>query len=345
MGRGCAAAAVALLLCGCTKTSANRSAEAPKTVSLPAPLGLPPVPVPAENPPTAEAIELGRRLFFSPVLSVDRRLSCATCHDPRKAFADPNNVSTGVHGKKGVRNAPTVLNAAYSTSQFWDGRAASLEEQVSGPMLNAVEMGNSEAGVVRNVAADPELVALFQKAFGSSEVTMEGITKAIASYERTLVSGNSPFDRYQYGGDPKAMSEAAIRGLEVFRNPQKGNCTVCHTIGAKYALFTDSGFHNLGTGMNPEGEIADVGRFGVTQRPADRGAFRTPSLRNVALTAPYMHDGSLKTLKEVVDFYIGGGSSNPQLDPLIKPLTHLTREERSDLVEFLKSLTGEMPKQ
>lgn len=345
MGRGCAAAAVALLLCGCTKTSANRSAEARKTVALSARLGLPPVPVPANNPPTAEAIELGRQLFFSPVLSVDRTLSCATCHDPAKAFAEPKNVSTGIHGKKGVRNAPTVLNAAYNSSQFWDGRAVSLEEQVSGPMLNAIEMGNTEAGVVRNVAADAELIALVEKAFGSREVTMERITKAIASYERTLVSGNSPFDRYQYGGDPKAMSEAAVRGLEVFKNPQKGNCAVCHTIGSEYALFADNRFHNLGTGMNPEGEIADVGRFAVTQRPADRGAFRTPSLRNVALTAPYMHDGSLKTLKEVVDFYIGGGSSNPQLDPLIKPLTHLTREERSNLIAFLESLTGEMPKQ
>lgn len=334
-----------LLMYGCNGRSTQRSAESAKAVSLKAPLGLPPVPVSPDNPPTAEAVALGRRLFFSPVLSGDRTLSCATCHDPGKAFADPNNVSTGVHGKKGMRNAPTVLNAVYSTSQFWDGRAASLEEQVSGPMLNSIEMGNTESGVVRNVEADAELVSLIDKAFGSREVTMERITKAIASFERTLVSGNSPFDRYQYGGDKNGMSEAAIRGLEVFKNPQKGNCAVCHTIGAKDALFTDNLFHNLGAGMNSEGEIPDVGRFGVTSKPADRGAFRTPSLRNVALTAPYMHDGSLKTLKEVVDFYVGGGSSNPQLDPFIKPLTHLTKQERSDLVDFLRSLTGEMPRQ
>jgi len=314
-------------------------------VSLSAPLGLPPVPVAPDNPPTRETIDLGRQLFFSPILSADRSLSCATCHDPGKGFAESHQVSTGIHGGKGTRNAPTLLNAVYSKAQFWDGRAATLVEQVSGPMLNSIEMGNTLEGVERAVAADPDLVRAIEKAYGPGKPTMEKITKAIAAFECTLVSGNSPFDRFFYGGDKSAMSEAAQRGLEVFRNPAKGNCAACHTIGANYAVFTDHLFHNLGAGMDSQGEIADPGRFKITGREQDRGAFKTPTLRNVALTAPYMHDGSLRSLKEVVDFYVGGGSSNPHLDPLIKPLTHLTKQERADLVAFLVSLTGEMPKQ
>ena len=314
-------------------------------MSLSAPVGLPAVPASPENPPTKETIDLGRRLFFSPILSVDRSLSCATCHDPVKGFAESHQVSTGVHGSKGKRNAPTILNAVYSKTQFWDGRAASLEEQVSGPMTNSIEMGNTLEGVERAVAADADLVRAFQTAYGPGKPNMDKITKAIAAFERTLVSGNSPFDRFMYAGDKTAMSEEAQRGFEVFRNPAKGNCAVCHKIEAKHALFTDNLFHNLGAGMDSQGEIADPGRFAVTGRDADRGSFKTPSLRNVALTAPYMHDGSLRSLKEVVDFYVGGGSSNPQLDRLIKPLTHLTKDERSNLIAFLESLTGEIPKQ
>lgn len=312
-------------------------------VELTSPFGLPPVPIPAENPPTTASIALGKKLFFSPVLSVDRSVSCASCHDPKFGFADNKPVSTGVHGKSGSRNAPTVVNAAYYKMQFWDGRAGSLEEQVSGPMLNSLEMGHSLEGLEKAVRQEPELRQMFQRAFGPGEPTMEKITMAIASWERTLLSGNSPFDRYFFGGDKSALSEQARQGLDVFRNPSKGNCAACHLIQENYALFTDQRFHNLGVGLTPAGEIADSGRSTQTGRESDRGAFRTPSLRNVALTAPYMHDGSLKTLKEVVDFYVGGGSSNPQLDPLIRPLTALTGQERADLVSFLESLTGKMP--
>ena len=345
MGRACAVSLVMLGLCACTQAPKGPARPVGNPVALKAPLGLPPVPLPEDNPPTAQTIELGRRLFFSPLLSVDRSLSCSTCHNPTNGFADPSNVSTGIHGKKGTRNSPAVINAAYNKVQFWDGRAATLEEQVSGPMMNAIEMGHTLDGVERAVGRDPQLSKMFEKAFGPGPVTMEKITKAIAAYERTLVSGNSPFDRFLYGGDKTAMSESAQRGLEVFRNPAKGNCAVCHTIGAEYALFTDHAFHNLGVGLDQEGELADEGRFAISGKDSDRGAFRTPSIRNVALTAPYMHDGSLKTLKEVVDFYVGGGSSNPHRDPEIKPLTHLTKAERTDLVSFLESLTGEMPKQ
>jgi cytochrome c peroxidase len=259
-------------------------------------------------------------------------------------FSDGRPVSIGIHGKLGSRNAPTILNAAFNKTQFWDGRAEDLEAQVSGPMLNSLEMGHTLEGVERGVLGNSELKVLVEKAFGPGRPTMEKITKAIASFERTLVSGNSPFDRFFYGKDQTALSAAGRRGLEVFRSPQKGNCAVCHTIQEQFALFTDHAFHNLGAGLNAEGELTDLGRFTQTGVETDKGAFRTPGLRNVAKTAPYMHDGSLKTLKEVVDFYVGGGSSNPFLDKKIKPLTHLTGQERSDLVAFLESLSGEVQK-
>lgn len=313
-------------------------------VVISSPLGLPPLDIPADNPPTPETIALGKELYFSRVLSVDGTLSCATCHDPENGFADPRRVSIGVHGKSGSRNSPTILNAAFNRFQFWDGRADSLESQVSGPMLNSLEMGHTLEGVERNVAESAQLRPLFEQAFGSGRPTMEKITKAIASFERTLLSGNSPFDRFQYGGDTSALTDSAQRGLAVFRDPKKGNCAVCHTIEGRYALFSDGKFHNLGVGLNPEGELTDLGRYAVTKQDKDKGAFRTPSLRNVSRTAPYMHDGSLKTLKEVVDFYVGGGSSNEFLDTEIRALSHLTQQERSDLVAFLESLSGEVAK-
>jgi cytochrome c peroxidase len=325
-------------------TSCSSSNPKGTPVAIPSPLGLPPLVIPADNPPTPETIALGKELYFSRVLSVDGTLSCASCHDPENGFADPRRVSAGVHGKVGTRNAPTILNAAFNKLQFWDGRADGLEAQVSGPMLNSLEMGHTLEGIERGVAASDHLRPMFQKAFGSGRPTMEKITKAIASFERTLLSGNSPFDRYQYAGDRNALGDSAKRGLAVFRDPEKGNCAVCHTIEAGYALFSDGKFHNLGVGLSPEGELTDLGRYEVTRQDKDKGAFRTPSLRNVAKTAPYMHDGSLKTLKEVIDFYVGGGSSNEFLDQQIKPLTHLTQQERADLAAFLESLSGEAAK-
>lgn len=343
MLRAASIAVLTLLLASCAFSPA-RVASSPvgEAVAIEAPLGLPPVPIPADNPPTRETIALGKKLFFSPLLSADGAISCATCHDPAKAFTDGKSVSVGIGGKTGKRNAPTVLNAAYNKLQFWDGRALSLEEQATGPMFSPEEMGHSLKGVEAKLAADAEIRALFEAAFGPGPVTLDGVTKAIASYERTLLSGNSPFDRFYFGGDKTALSEAAQRGLDVFRDPKRGNCATCHVIGETYALFTDHKFHNLGAGLDPDGAIPDPGRIAQTLRDGDQGAFRTPGLRNVALTAPYMHDGSLKTLKEVVDFYIGGGSSNPFLDPEIRPL-RLTRQERDDLIAFLESLTGDMP--
>jgi cytochrome c peroxidase len=183
---------------------------------------------------------------------------------------------------------------------------------------------------------------MFQSAFGSEDITLERVENAIASYERTILSGNSAFDRYQYLGQKDALSPAQIRGLALFTDPQKGNCAACHTIGPKYALFTDGAFHNTGEGVGDNEESGDPGRFRATHSEADRGAFKTPTLRNVATTGPYMHDGKLKTLKDVVDFYAGGGNSNPNLDKRISKID-LSGRDRSDLVEFMKSLTGELP--
>lgn len=316
-------------------------------IQIVAPLGLPPVPIPADNPPTAETVALGRRLYYDTALSVDNTVSCASCHDPEHGFSDGQQFSDGVRKQKGNRNSPTVFNSAYYTLQFWDGRAPSLEKQAEGPMQNPVEMAHTLAGVEQKLNADPSYKAEFKKAFGADVITSEMAVKSIASFERTVVSGNSPFDRYMYGGDKKALSASAKRGLEVFRNPKKGNCAVCHTIEEKYALFTDNKFHNLGVGVklniNGETELTDLGRFKITNVESDKGAFKTPSLRNITLTAPYMHDGSHKNLKEVIDFYVGGGNSNPYRDKEIYPLDFLTGQELADLQEFMKSLTGEIP--
>ncbi len=352
MGRGCRLALVPALAIGAWSCSKPRQVLTARPVGSPiaieAPLGLPPVPVPAGNPTTAEAVALGAKLFFSKRLSADGTLACASCHDPQTGFADRRPVSAGVGGKTGKRNAPTVRNAAYWTSQFWDGRAASLEQQAAGPMMNALEMAHTLEGVERDVSADPELRPLFEAAFGKapdgqSPVTLDRISAALAAFQRKLVAGNSPWDRFYFGKQPDAISASARRGWEVFRDAKRGNCVVCHTVEDKFALFTDQKFHNIGVGLNAEGELADLGRYDVTRREEDRGAFRTPTLRNVAETAPYMHDGSLKTLKDVVDFYVGGGSSNPHLDKEIRPLSHLTRQDREDLVAFLESLTGGAP--
>ena len=310
-----------------------------RTVEQSVPLGLPPVPYPEGGAPTMESWRLGRRLFFDPVLSSDRTISCASCHQPTKWFSDGLQEAKGVGGQTGRRNTPGILNAAYWPRQFWDGRAADLEEQASGPIASPAEMNLPHKVCLERLEADGSYREEFRLVFGPGPITMGRVVRAIASYERTLLSGNSPFDRYYYGRDKAAMSGSAIRGLDVFRNPAKGNCAACHQIGETAALFTDGLFHNLGAGMDASGELKDAGRYEQTRVEGDRGAFRTPSLRSVAQTAPYMHDGGLKTLREVIDFYIGGGSSNPQLDPLIRPLT-LTARERDDLEAFLQALTG-----
>ncbi len=312
----------------------------PITVSTP--LGLPPVPVPADDPITAEKVALGRTLFYDRRLSLDNSVSCASCHNPLLGFTDGAMHSTGVGGKTGKRNAIAIVNAAYDPFQFWDGRASSLEEQVGTPMANPDEMDQPHALAVSKLKKDPALQKQFDSAFGPGPITIDKIEKALASFERLLISGNSPFDRYQFGGDKTALSPAAIRGLAVFQDKQKGNCATCHTIDRNYALFTDGKFHNTGEGIDAEGNLTDLGRYVETGVATDKGAFKTPTLRNVAQSAPYMHDGELKTLKDVVDFYAGGGNSNPYLDKDMKAI-NLSARDRDDLVAFLKSLSGQPP--
>jgi len=292
---------------------------------------LPSVTAPADNPQTDPKIRLGAQLYFDKRLSSDSTISCASCHDPDHGWADPNPTSEGVGHARGARNSPTVLNSAYHSFQFWDGRARTLEDQSLGPIQNPVEMGMTMPMAISRIKAIPGYVEQFRRVFGD-EPRDENVAWAIAAFERTVVSTNSPFDRYLLG-DEDALSPSAESGMEIFQG--KGHCNVCHSGGN----FEDDRFHNLGVGYK-DGKYADVGRYNVTKNPQDMGAFKTPGLRSVELTAPYLHDGSEPTLEAVVDFYNRGGVPNPHLDPKIVPL-NLARREKADLVEFLKSLTGE----
>ena len=292
--------------------------------------------VPESNPVSEAKIELGRDLYFDTRLSKDDTVSCATCHAPEHGFAEPRKTSQGVGGQSGKRNAPTVINRLFSSNQFWDGRADDLEAQAKGPITNPIEMGmDSPEAVVKKLSAISGYKALFKKAYGSDEVSMQRIADAIAAYERTVVSGNSAYDRYQ-AGDKKALTAQQVRGLELFNG--KANCATCH---ASFN-FSDENFHNLGVGWDEsKKEHADVGRFEITKADTDKGAFKTPTLRNISQTGPYMHDGSEATLREVVVLYNRGGNKNPWLSPKMKPLG-LTEAEIDDLVAFLGALDGEV---
>ena len=327
------------------QSAAPKTSRTPigKPVELKAPLGLPPVPIPVDNPLTEETIALGRRLYYDPALSVDSTISCASCHAPQFSFSDNRPVSEGVGGKKGTRHAPTVINSAYSSLQFWDGRAASLEEQAKGPMENPVEMAHSLDGVVKRVQADPKYRELFLNAWGTEQIDIDMIAKSIASFERTVIAGNSPFDRFYYGHDSKAMSLEAQRGLRLFVSPKKGNCAVCHSISNESSLLTDNKFHNLGIGADTRGNLNDEGRYKITKNDADMGAFKTPTLRNLTNRGPYMHDGSFPTVKDALGHYVGGGNWNSHLDKEIHSLDILTFDERDELLQFLDALNGTLP--
>lgn len=290
------------------------------------------LPVPEDNPLTTEKVALGRRLFFDTILSRDASVACATCHDPQRAFTDGRPRAVGIGGRANPRHAPTLVNRGYGKAFFWDGRAASLEEQALQPIENPNEFGHSVPEVIARLNSHPEYPPQFRVAFGR-EVNAADLARALASYVRTIVSGDAPVDRF-FAGDRDVFSPEARRGLDVFRG--KGNCTACH-IGP---TFSDEQFHNTGVAWRPEvSGLLDAGRFAVSGKETDRGAFKTPTLRHVAETAPYMHDGSLVTLEEVVEFYNRGGRPNPHLDGEIRPLG-LTGEEKHALIAFLKSLSG-----
>jgi cytochrome c peroxidase len=295
------------------------------------PLGLPPLMWPRQNPYSADKVELGRYLYFDRRLSADETISCASCHDPQKAFTDGAAVSTGIRAQKGNRSAPTIINRAYSLAQFWDGRATSLEDQAKGPMANPGEMGNTHEAIVGRLKGIAGYRTLFAKAYGTEEITIDRAAMAIASFERTVLSGNAPYDRYK-NGDKKAMTPEQVRGMSVFTD--KAKCDKCH----EGSNFTLNAYSNLGVGSDKPDP--DLGRFTVTHDPRDWGVFKTPTLREVEHTAPYMHDGSLKTLDDVVEFYNKGGIKNKNLDPNIKPL-NLTDQEKKEVVAFMKSLSGQ----
>jgi cytochrome c peroxidase len=304
-----------------------QAADTPKP-----PLGLIPVVWPPDNLYSAVKAELGRFLYFDKRLSADGTVACASCHDPARGFTDGAPVSTGIRGQRGGRSAPTVINRAYSLAQFWDGRAATLEEQVKGPIANPIEMGNTHDAMVASLRGISGYGPLFAKAFGTPDITVDRVAQAVATFERTILSGNSRYDRYK-AGDKKAMSALQVRGMRVFFD--KAECDSCH----EGVNFTLNAYANLGVGADkPE---PDVGRYAVTKDPADWGAFKTPTLRDVARTAPYMHDGSLASLKQVVDFYDKGGIPNKNLNKKIKPL-HLTDQEKDALVAFLEALNGDV---
>lgn len=273
-------------------------------------------------------VALGRKLFFEPRLSRTGRVACATCHVPSRGFSDGRPVSVGVEGRRGTRNAPTVLVAHKAPALFWDGRAASLEAQALGPIVNPVEMDADLTVVVRTLAADADYARRFQEVFGGAPSEAR-LAEAIATYERALEPGPSGYDRWN-DGDDNAMSPAAVRGQGIF---SRNHCGECH----KGTDLTDHKFYNLGVGMDRPNP--DPGRAAVTGDPADFGKFKTPTLRNIAESGPYFHDGSATTLEAVVEFYDQGGRPHANLDPRIRPLG-LDAEQKADLVAFMRALSG-----
>ncbi len=338
-------------------------------------LGLPTLEMPKDNPLTRDKVLLGEKLFNDKRFSSTGKISCATCHVPEMGFTDsPLQVSKGIRDLTGTRNAPTIINSAYNSSQFWDGRSPDLEDQSLHPFVNPVEMGlNDHAPILKIIRTDPEYVKAFKKVFDVSpvEITIRHVVKAIAAFERVIISANSRFDRWYFNGED-VLSKEEKKGFDVFIG--NGRCVSCHVIEYTTALFIDNKFHNVGVGINrvsdddisrltgeflkaiydqstvdkkvlSDTKTSELGRFAVTRNIAEVGSFKTPTLRNIALTAPYMHDGSLKTLEEVIDHYNRGGASsdkekiNPYLSGGIRPL-NLTQDEKDALTAFMKTLTG-----
>ena len=320
-----------------------------------------------ENPLTRAKIELGRQLYFDPRLSADDSVSCASCHHPDEGYSRHTRFGVGINQQEGGRNSPISYNRILSSLQFWDGRAGSLEEQAIGPIANPIEMGNTHEACVARLKTIPGYATQFEKVFGADGLTIDNVGKAIAAFERVLVTGPSPYDfseafrkysrldpddlaalleadedlKAQYDeakarAEANPMSESALRGQDLFFS-ERVNCSACH-VGANLA---DEKYHNLGVGM--DAAEPDVGRYAVTKDDKDWGAFKTPTIRNVALSAPYMHDGSLKTLMEVVEHYDKGGIPSKNLSDKIKKL-NLTPQEKKDLVAFMEACTGSFPK-
>lgn len=340
-------------------------------------LGLPPMEVPKDNPITKEKVTLGERLYNEVRFSSTGTISCAHCHEPTKAFTDsPLKTSKGINDLTGTRNAPSVVNSAFSHTQFWDGRSPSLEDQSQFPIINSVEMGlKDHEPVLKIVRGEKSYQDMFMAAFkvAADKITMKHVMQAIATFERTVIEGDSRFDRWYFLGE-KTLNAKEIAGFQTFLG--NGRCISCHVVEHTSALFMDNKFHNIGVGINqvPATELqrltnefllaqynksavdekvltdkmtSELGRFAVTRNMTEIGAFKTPGLRNINLTAPYMHDGSLKTLEEVVEHYNRGGASSDKEVAMITPFLsggimplNLTKDEKANLVAFMKALTS-----
>ncbi len=297
---------------------------------LQAPLGLDRgLLAPPDNPVTQEKADLGRRLFFDTTLSADGSLACADCHQPARAFTDGRRVAVGIGGRRGNRNTPTIINRTYGRAFFWDGRIRSLEEQVLQPIQQPTEMGADLRAVVERLRADPAYRRQFEETFGRPP-DARSLSQALATFVRTLLSGDSRYDRYQ-AGDTAALSALEQQGLRLFRG--RAGCANCHA-GSN---LTDEELHN--TGVSWGSRPYDSGRASVTGAADDTGKFKTPTLRDVERTAPYMHDGSLAALADVIAFYDRGGNANPYRDDRLRPLS-LTEQEQGALVAFLRALSG-----
>lgn len=324
-------ALLGLALSSCRKEPVQPDGPTPLDLAIPS--NFPVMNIPPDNPTTVEGVALGRKLFYETRLSGDNTQSCASCHAQAFGFTDNGKAfSTGIDGLQGNINAMAVINIGWASELFWDGRAAGVEAQAGMPVENPIEMHETWANVVTKLSADPDYRAAFKTAFGTEEISKDLATKAIAQFERTLISGNSEYDKFKRG-EPHTMSESAIRGMDLFFS-ETADCFHCHS----FDLFTDNAFHN--NGLDQTLWEGNIGRAAVTGNSADHGKFRTATLRNIAFTGPYMHDGRFQSLEEVIEHYNSGIRYTGTLDPLLtRGNLNLTGQQKTDLLEFLHTLT------
>ncbi len=326
--------AILVFFFACDKEETQPTPEPfiPTPYTIEVPTGFPNMDIPENNPMTVEGIALGKKLFHEKKLSADETQSCASCHLQSAAFSDTNRFSKGIDGAFGDRNASTIVNAGWNTSNFWDGRAITLEDQAFGPVVNPIEMHNTWEEVEARLNADATYKDLFKKAFEIDRIDSTHIVMAIAQFERTLISANSKYDKYLR--NEVQLSPSELNGYVIF-NTEKGDCFHCHSTD----MFVDNLFHNNGLDTEP---FSDLGLAKVTGIAADNGKFKTPTLRNIEFSAPYMHDGRFSTLQEVVEHYNSGGNYSSTVDPLMKKLgvgLQLNNQEKQDLIAFLKTLS------
>ncbi len=329
-----------IILIGCQKDPVIQNLDdgvyQPTPYTIEIPNRFPDMNIPVDNPTTAEGVALGKMLFFDPILSGDSSLSCAGCHKPQNSFSDDKKLSFGIHGTEGKRNTMPLINVGWLPVLDWTGKFSSLEDQAIDPVMHPLEMNITWEELVAKINKNDSYVYLFKNAFPNQDITKELVTKAIAQFERTLISSNSKFDQALKGD--VALTDEEIDGYLIF-NTEKGDCFHCHGVPEANLLLTDNDFHNNGLDAIP----TDSGRSLVTGDPSDYGKFKTPTLRNIEYTAPYMHDGRFNTLEEVIDFYSEGIKRSPTIDPLMKKIDQggigLTEEEKSSLIAFLKTLS------